>query len=112
HHCIGTSAKSGQYNYYSCRTYLQKGRVACNAALLNKEKLETAVLDQIQEQILSEKDVRRYLELVLQQARQSHVNPSRTSAKTDPYECRNQNSPLGRHPRAPALVAGGCGSSH
>jgi len=38
------------------------------------------MLDQIQEQILR-KNVRRYLELVLQQARQSHVNPSGTSAK-------------------------------
>jgi len=40
------------------------------------------MLDQNQEQILR-KNVRRYLELVLQQARQSHVNPSGTSAKTD-----------------------------
>jgi hypothetical protein len=75
---IGTSAESGQYNDHSCRAYLQKGRVACNAALLNKEKLETAMLDQIREQILR-KNVRRYLELVPQQARQSHVNPSGTS---------------------------------
>ena len=52
---IGTSAESGQYNDHSCRAYLQKGRVACNAALLNKEKLETAMLDQIQEQILKKK---------------------------------------------------------
>jgi hypothetical protein len=33
-------------------------------------------LAQIQEQILSEENVRRYIELVLQQARQSHVNPT------------------------------------
>jgi len=76
HHYTGTSAKSGRYNCYSCRTYLQKGRAACDAALLNKEKLETAVLDQIREQILSEENVRCYIELVPQQARQSQVNPS------------------------------------
>jgi len=34
------------------------------------------VLNQIQEQILSEENVRRYIELVLQQARQSQLNPS------------------------------------
>src|SRR6266550_6761291 len=38
HHYLGTSAKSGRYNYYSCRTYLQKGRAACNAALLKQGK--------------------------------------------------------------------------
>src|SRR4029078_11771411 len=38
HHYIGMSAKSGRYNYYSCRTYMQKGRLACNAVLINKEK--------------------------------------------------------------------------
>jgi hypothetical protein len=76
HHYLGTSAKSERYNYYSCRTYLQKGREACDAAMLNKEKLETAALDQIHEQILSEENVRRYIELVLQQARRSDVNPS------------------------------------
>jgi len=59
HHYLGTSAKSGRYNYYSCRTpaLSAKRRAACNAALLSKEKLETAVLNQIQEQILSEENV-------------------------------------------------------
>jgi site-specific DNA recombinase len=76
HHYLGTSAKSGRYNYYSCRTYIQKGRAACNAPLLNKEKLEITVLDQIQEQILSEDNVRRYIDLVLQQTRQSQIEPS------------------------------------
>ena len=76
HRYIGMSAKSGKYNYYSCRTYMQKGRAACNAALLNKEELETALLGQVQEQILSEENVRRYIELVLQQARQAHTTPN------------------------------------
>lgn len=76
HHYVGMSAKSGRYYYYSCRTYVQKGRAACNAPLLNKESLERAVLDQIQDQILSEDNVRRYIELVLQQVRQPQATPS------------------------------------
>ena len=75
HHYIGMSAKSGRYNYYSCRTYMQKGRAACSSALLSKEKLEAAVLEQVQEQILSEENVRRYIELVFQQARQAQNTP-------------------------------------
>ena len=38
HHYLGTAAKSGKHHYYSCATYLRKGRDACNAPLLNKEK--------------------------------------------------------------------------
>jgi len=44
--------------------------------MVNKDKLEKAVLDQIQEQILSEQNVRKYIDLVLQQARQSKTEPS------------------------------------
>src|SRR6185369_9031319 len=76
HHYLGTSAKSGRFHYYSCRTYLHRGRAACKAPMVNKDKLEKAVLDQIQEQILSEQNVRKYIDLVLQQARQSKTEPS------------------------------------
>ena len=83
HHYLGTSAKSGKYNYYSCRTYLQRGREACKAPLLNKEKLENAVLDQIQEQILTEENVRKYIDLVVEQARESKTTPSAEEKAVD-----------------------------
>ncbi len=76
HHYVGTSAKGGKFHYYSCQTYLRKGRDACSAPLLNKEKLEKAVLDQIQRHILSEQNVRRYIELVIEQAQRSRQEPS------------------------------------
>ena len=76
HRYIGMSAKSGRYNYYSCRTYMQKGRSACNAALLNKEQLEIAVLEQVQARILTEENVRRYIELVLEQSYQAQDTPN------------------------------------
>jgi hypothetical protein len=44
--------------------------------LINKEKLEEAVLAQIQEQILSEENVRKYIGLILAQAQQSDTEPS------------------------------------
>ena len=76
YHYLGTSAKSGKHRYYSCATYLRRGRDACKAPLINKNKLEKAVLAQIQEQILSEENVRRYISLVLEQSQQSNVEPS------------------------------------
>ena len=65
HHYVGTAAKSSRFHYYSCQTYLQKGKSACNAPLLNKSKLENAVLDQIHERVLSTDNVQRYFELVV-----------------------------------------------
>ena len=65
HHYVGTAAKSSRFHYYSCQTYLQKGKSACNAPLLNKRKLENAVLDQIHERVLSTDNVQRYIELAV-----------------------------------------------
>ena len=70
HHYLGTSAKSGKHHYYSCGTYLKRGRQACQARLINKDKFEQAVLDQIQAQILSEENIRKYISLILEQAQQ------------------------------------------
>lgn len=64
-HYVGTAAKSSRFHYYTCQTYLQKGKNACNAPLLNKNKLENAVLDQIQKHILSTDNVERYIELAI-----------------------------------------------
>jgi site-specific DNA recombinase len=76
HRYLGTSAKSGKHRYYSCGTYLRRGKDACSAPLLNKAKLEEAVLAQIQEQILSEDNVRKYISLILEQVQQSRTEPS------------------------------------
>ncbi len=63
HHYVGTAAKSSRFHYYSCQTYLQKGKSACDAPLLNKNKLENAVLDRIHKRILSTDNVRRFIAL-------------------------------------------------
>ena len=65
HRYVGTAAKGNRFHYYSCQTYLQKGKSACNAQLLNKNKLENAVLEQIYERVLSTENVQRYLELAM-----------------------------------------------
>src|SRR5262249_2734967 len=75
HHFVGTAAKGGRFHYYTCQSYLKRGKAACNSSLLNKDKLEKAVLNQVQEQILSEHNVRRYIELVIDQTR-SDPEPS------------------------------------
>jgi hypothetical protein len=51
--------------------------------LLNKEKLENAVLEQIQKQILTEGNVRKYIDLVMEQARLSKVEPTAEGKAVD-----------------------------
>ena len=80
HHYLGTAAKSGKHHYYSCSTYMRRGRQACGAPLLNKEKFEQAVLDQIQAQILSEENVRKYINLLIEETQKS--KPVETAEET------------------------------
>ena len=75
HRYVGTAAKGGRFHYYSCQSYLKRGKRACDSPLLNKDKLETAVLNRVQEQILTADNVRSYIDLVLEQAR-SDQKPS------------------------------------
>ena len=74
------SAKSGKHHYYACGTYSKRGREACSARLLNKEKFEQSILDQIQAEILSEENVRKYISLVLEQTQNS--KPEETAEET------------------------------
>jgi hypothetical protein len=76
----GTAAKGGRFHYYTCQNYLKRGKAACNSRLLNKNKLEKAVLDQVQEQILSEDNVRRDIELVIDQTRSDHESSAEEKA--------------------------------
>jgi len=56
---LGTAGKSGKHHYHACGTYLKRGREACPALLLNKDKLEQAVLDEIQGHFLKEENARK-----------------------------------------------------
>jgi site-specific DNA recombinase len=82
HHYVGTSAKSGRVHYYSCQSYMKRGKAACDSPLLNKVKLETAVLDHVQDQILSEDNVRKYIQLVFEQNRSEQKPGAEETAVT------------------------------
>jgi site-specific DNA recombinase len=75
HRYVGTSAKGGRFHYYTCQSYVKRGKGACDAPLLNKDRLEKGVLDQIQKSILSPENVRQYIETLIAQAR-SEQQPS------------------------------------
>ena len=108
HHYVGTAAKSSRFHYYSCQTSLKRGKAACNASLLNRDKLEKAVMEQVQEQILSPENVRRYIEMALGRAK-SDQEPSlaEKAVSKNHRRYRYQVAPMGRRPGAWPLIAGG-----
>jgi hypothetical protein len=59
---------------------MKRGNAACDSPLLNKVKLETAVLHQIQEQILSEDNVRNYIQLVFDKNRSEQKSSAEETA--------------------------------
>lgn len=73
---LGTAAKGGKFHYYSCGSYLKGGKKTCAARLINKNKLESAVLAKIQEQILTPTNIRSYLQRVLESTLKSQDKPS------------------------------------
>ncbi|MGH7828496.1 MAG: recombinase family protein [Candidatus Binatia bacterium] len=73
---LGTAAKGGKFHYYSCGSYLKGGKETCAARLINKNKLESAVLAKIQEQILTPTNIRRYLQRVMESALKPQDKPS------------------------------------
>lgn len=76
HHCVGSAAKGGKFHYYTCQTYLKKGKAACGGRLVNKKRLETTVLNQIEKHILSPSNVQRYIELAIAQTRPATAAPT------------------------------------
>ena len=82
HHFTGSAAKGGKFHYYTCQTYLKKGKDACAAKLVNKNKLEAAVLDQIQKHVLSRSNVEKYIQLVIAQASAVNVRPTPRRRRT------------------------------
>jgi site-specific DNA recombinase len=60
----GCCAKSGQYFYYDCVRHQKKGKEACNARLVSKDELECFVLERIQQNILTEENLKELVYLV------------------------------------------------
>lgn len=60
---VGCAAKSSQHFYYACNNYCKKGKNICNAKLLNKNKLETFIINRIKANILTKKNLEELVKL-------------------------------------------------
>jgi site-specific DNA recombinase len=61
---IGTTAKSGQFLYYGCQTYLKKGRQACSAGLVSRDRMEGAVIDSLKDDVLTNDNLTELVKLI------------------------------------------------
>lgn len=60
---VGCAAKSSQYFYYACSNYCMKGKYICNAKLLNKNRIETFIINRIKINILTKKNLEELVKL-------------------------------------------------
>jgi site-specific DNA recombinase len=72
HAMIGRSAKSHQYFYYTCNGGFKKGKGACNARALPKDKLEQMVIEQVKRSVLNQQSLEKLVGLVNTELDSSH----------------------------------------
>ena len=67
HAMIGRSAKSHQYYYYACNGSFKKGKDACAARALPKDRLERLVIKQVKERVLNRESLEHLVEMANQE---------------------------------------------
>ena len=79
---IGTTAKGGQFVYYGCQTYLKKGRKACSAGLVGRDRLEGAVIDTLKDGVLTDANLTELVHLINEEANRSRDTSGKRLAET------------------------------
>ena len=72
HAMIGRSAKSHRYFYYTCNGGFKKGKDACNARALPKDKLEQMVIEQVKRRVLNPQSLEELVGLVNMELDSTH----------------------------------------
>ena len=68
---LGCAAKSSKYFYYACHNYCKRGKDVCDARLVNKDRLESFVIDRIKANILTENNLTELVKLTNEEIRHS-----------------------------------------
>jgi site-specific DNA recombinase len=92
----GREAKSGRNTYYICCTKDKKGPDACAAHYIPSQKLERAVIDKIQERILTEANLKNMIMLVNEEIASCNGGNFERIAAVD-AELRDIKQRLARH---------------
>jgi len=79
----GCSAKSGRFHYYACHNLLAKGKTSCSAKLVNKDRIESAIMGRLKSQILTEENLIKLLDLTNRELNQAHSAEQKQIAMLD-----------------------------
>lgn len=71
-----STAKSGQFFYYSCKRRFKEGKASCCQRNISATKLEPIVLDTIRDRLLSDQHLSRLANLVNEELRNSQTQSS------------------------------------
>ncbi len=100
---IGTTAKGGRFFYYGCQNYLKRGRAACDAGLMSRTFLEDCVIDNLREEVLTDKNLSALIHMVNEER-----GKARRSSRERVTEAESQIKGLqGRLERLYAALEGG-----
>ena len=66
---IGATAKSGRYHYYKCGNHFKRGKEACPAPSVSKNKIEGFVVDRLKEVVLTDKNLADLVRMVNEETR-------------------------------------------
>ncbi len=61
---VGQEAKSGQYAYYVCASLLKRGKGSCDTPRLSAKQFESAIIEQIRFNVLTEKNMKTLVQYV------------------------------------------------
>jgi site-specific DNA recombinase len=80
-HCgaayVGASAKGGQYHYYVCLATIKRGKIVCPGRRLSKDRFEQAIVERLQQQVLTVEAVTEYIRAYNEQVRrETAVTPA------------------------------------
>jgi len=56
---VGASAKGGKFHYYMCNVKSRKGKKACDAPEFNRDWIETKVVEEIKQNLITKKNIRK-----------------------------------------------------
>lgn len=92
---VGASAKSGKFHYYRCGNKAHKGNIACNAPDFNRDRLETQIIDQLKEHIVTKENIRKLAIELFKSAKEASPDIAKRIRGLD-SECRGIKNKLNR----------------
>lgn len=63
-HMAGCAAKSSRFFYYGCHNRVRRGLAACQAKLINRDRLEQSVISRLKERVLTDENLGQLVRLV------------------------------------------------